>query len=72
MSFSQGHGIWSIEFLIDSVQKSDTEKEYVLEAINDLGTERYKIVLSSATEPAGRFLLLFCFRILYLTYVEPM
>ncbi|XP_058803945.1 fasciclin-3 isoform X2 [Phymastichus coffea] len=48
-----GHGFWGVEFLIDSVQKSDTDKPYILEAVNRLGTESYRIILSSATEPAG-------------------
>lgn len=39
---------------IDSVQKSDTEKEYVLEARNDEGAYEYPIVLSTSSEPAGK------------------
>ena len=39
---------------IDSVQKSDTEKEYVLEARNGEGAYEYRIILSTATEPAGK------------------
>lgn len=39
---------------IDSVQKSDTEKQYILEARNDEGAEEYSIVLSTSTEPAGK------------------
>lgn len=38
---------------IDSVQKSDTEKEYILEARNDEGAFEYRIALSTSTEPAG-------------------
>jgi hypothetical protein len=41
---------------IDSVQKSDTEKNYILEARNDLGVFNYKIVLSTSTEPVGKFI----------------
>ncbi|XP_031789401.1 fasciclin-3 isoform X3 [Nasonia vitripennis] len=48
-----GHGYWSVELNIDSVQKSDTEKEYSLEAHNSEGYATYKITLSSASEPAG-------------------
>lgn len=39
---------------IDSVQKSDTEKDYILEARNDEGAYEYRIILSTATEPAGK------------------
>lgn len=38
---------------IDSVQKSDTEKEYILEAHNDEGAYEYLISLSTSSEPAG-------------------
>ncbi|XP_076687281.1 fasciclin 3 isoform X2 [Andrena cerasifolii] len=48
-----GRGAWSVILTIDSVQKSDTEKEYVLEARNDEGAYEYRIVLSTSTEPAG-------------------
>ncbi|XP_076224216.1 fasciclin 3 isoform X2 [Nomia melanderi] len=48
-----GKGAWSVILTIDSVQKSDTEKEYILEARNDEGTKEYTIVLSTSTEPAG-------------------
>lgn len=50
----QGRGAWSVILTIDSVQKSDTEKEYVLEARNDEGAYEYRIVLSTSTEPAGK------------------
>lgn len=53
IEFAQGHGYWSVELNIDSVQKSDTEKEYSLEAHNPEGYATYKITLSSASEPAG-------------------
>ncbi|CAD1475435.1 unnamed protein product, partial [Heterotrigona itama] len=49
----QGRGAWSVILTIDSVQKSDTEKEYVLEARNGEGAYEYRIILSTATEPAG-------------------
>ncbi|XP_076642737.1 fasciclin 3 isoform X2 [Halictus rubicundus] len=48
-----GNGAWSVILTIDSVQKSDTEKEYILEARNDEGAAEYSIVLSTSTEPAG-------------------
>ncbi|XP_020280127.1 fasciclin-3 isoform X2 [Pseudomyrmex gracilis] len=48
-----GRGAWSAILTIDSVQKSDTEKEYVLEANNNLGAHEYRIVLSTSSEPAG-------------------
>ncbi|XP_078050801.1 fasciclin 3, partial [Augochlora pura] len=48
-----GRGAWSVILSIDSVQKSDTEKVYVLEARNDEGAYEYSIVLSTSTEPAG-------------------
>ncbi|XP_076278244.1 fasciclin 3 isoform X3 [Lasioglossum baleicum] len=48
-----GRGAWSVILTIDSVQKSDTEKEYILEARNDEGAAEYSIVLSTSTEPAG-------------------
>ncbi|XP_076382514.1 fasciclin 3 isoform X4 [Megalopta genalis] len=48
-----GRGAWSVILTIDSVQKSDTEKAYVLEARNDEGAYEYSIVLSTSTEPAG-------------------
>ncbi|KAK1119670.1 hypothetical protein K0M31_013089 [Melipona bicolor] len=49
-----GRGAWSVILTIDSVQKSDTEKEYVLEARNGEGAYEYRIILSTATEPAGK------------------
>ncbi|XP_034182931.1 fasciclin 3 isoform X3 [Osmia lignaria lignaria] len=48
-----GRGAWSAILRIDSVQKSDTEKAYILEARNDEGANEYRIVLSTSTEPAG-------------------
>lgn len=36
------------------MQKSDTEKEYILEARNGEGAYEYRIILSTATEPAGK------------------
>ncbi|XP_046741539.1 fasciclin-3 isoform X7 [Diprion similis] len=48
-----GKGYWQISLTIDSVQKSDTEKKYVLEAGNELGSVEYQIVLSTSTEPPG-------------------
>ncbi|XP_068979855.1 fasciclin-3 isoform X3 [Bombus flavifrons] len=48
-----GRGAWSVILTIDSVQKSDTEKDYILEARNDEGAYEYRIILSTATEPAG-------------------
>ncbi|XP_011496129.1 PREDICTED: fasciclin-3 [Ceratosolen solmsi marchali] len=54
-----GHGYWSLVLNIDSVQKSDTDKEYSLEAHNNEGYAVYKIILSSSSEPPagalGRF-----------------
>ncbi|PBC31165.1 Fasciclin-3 [Apis cerana cerana] len=49
-----GRGAWSVILTIDSVQKSDTEKEYILEARNGEGAYEYRIILSTATEPAAR------------------
>ncbi|XP_071565619.1 fasciclin-3 isoform X2 [Temnothorax nylanderi] len=48
-----GKGAWSVILTIDSVQKSDTEKEYALEATNSEGSYEYRIVLSTSSEPAG-------------------
>ncbi|XP_048514962.1 fasciclin-3 isoform X1 [Athalia rosae] len=48
-----GRGSWAVTLRIDSVQKSDTEKQYILEARNELGVHEYRIVLSTSTEPAG-------------------
>ncbi|XP_066602319.1 fasciclin-3 isoform X4 [Prorops nasuta] len=48
-----GRGAWSVILTIDNVQKSDTEKEYILNARNEEGTYEYRIVLSTSTEPAG-------------------
>ncbi|KAG7212786.1 hypothetical protein KM043_013047 [Ampulex compressa] len=48
-----GKGAWNVILTIDSVQKSDTEKQYFLEARNDEGAFVYEIKLSTATEPAG-------------------
>ncbi|XP_046419857.1 fasciclin-3 isoform X2 [Neodiprion fabricii] len=47
-----GKGYWEITLNIDSVQKSDTEKKYVLLVNNELGSTEYQIVLSTSTEPA--------------------
>ncbi|PBC31164.1 Fasciclin-3 [Apis cerana cerana] len=49
-----GRGAWSVILTIDSVQKSDTEKEYILEARNGEGAYEYRIILSTATEPAEK------------------
>ncbi|XP_014296194.1 fasciclin-3 isoform X2 [Microplitis demolitor] len=46
-------GVYQVELKIDSVQKSDTEKEYKLEARNDEGAEEYRIRLSTSAEPEG-------------------
>ncbi|XP_043499453.1 fasciclin-3 isoform X2 [Polistes fuscatus] len=48
-----GNGAWLVVLTIDSVQKSDTEKEYILEAHNIEGAYEYRIVLSTSPEPAG-------------------
>ncbi|XP_070154114.1 fasciclin-3 isoform X1 [Polyergus mexicanus] len=48
-----GKGVWSVILRIDSVQKSDTEKEYALIATNNEGSYEYRIVLSTSSEPAG-------------------
>ncbi|KAK2588434.1 hypothetical protein KPH14_004432 [Odynerus spinipes] len=48
-----GNGAWLVVLTIDSVQKSDTEKEYILEAHNKEGAYEYRIVLSTSPEPAG-------------------
>ncbi|CAL1682386.1 unnamed protein product [Lasius platythorax] len=48
-----GKGAWSVILTIDSVQKSDTEKEYALQANNNEGSYEYRIVLSTSSEPAG-------------------
>ncbi|KAI4492502.1 hypothetical protein M0804_002293 [Polistes exclamans] len=48
-----GNGSWLVVLTIDSVQKSDTEKEYILEAHNIEGAYEYHIVLSTSPEPAG-------------------
>lgn len=48
-----GKGAWSVILTIDSVQKSDTEKEYTLLANNNEGSYEYRIVLSTSSEPAG-------------------
>ncbi|XP_011063953.1 PREDICTED: fasciclin-3 isoform X2 [Acromyrmex echinatior] len=48
-----GNGAWSVILMIDSVQKSDTEKEYMLMATNNEGSNEYRIVLSTSSEPAG-------------------
>ncbi|KAK0094619.1 hypothetical protein PV326_010455 [Microctonus aethiopoides] len=48
-----GRGVYLVELKIDSVQKSDTEKEYILEARNDEGAAEYHIKLSTSSEPEG-------------------
>ncbi|XP_043272856.1 fasciclin-3 isoform X2 [Venturia canescens] len=48
-----GKGTWGVELRIDNVQKSDTEKEYALEARNDQGAYKYVIILSTSVEPSG-------------------
>lgn len=48
-----GNGAWLVVLTIVSVQKSDTEKEYILEAHNMEGGYEYRIVLSTSPEPAG-------------------
>ncbi|XP_043679546.1 fasciclin-3 isoform X3 [Vespula pensylvanica] len=50
-----GNGAWLVVLTIDSVQKSDTQKEYILEAHNKEGAYEYRIVLSTSPEPAGAF-----------------
>ncbi|XP_014227136.1 fasciclin-3-like isoform X1 [Trichogramma pretiosum] len=49
--FDLGRGYWSVVLTIDSVQKSDFENVYTLEAINVEGKQIYKIRLSSSSEP---------------------
>ncbi|XP_015108830.1 fasciclin-3 isoform X2 [Diachasma alloeum] len=46
-------GQWYVELKIDSVQKTDTEKFYVLEARNPEGTTKYHFRLSTSPEPEG-------------------
>ncbi|XP_018358858.1 PREDICTED: fasciclin-3 isoform X2 [Trachymyrmex cornetzi] len=46
-------GVWSVTLKILSVQKSDTEKEYMLMATNNEGSNEYRIVLSTSSEPTG-------------------
>ncbi|XP_034935327.1 fasciclin-3 isoform X2 [Chelonus insularis] len=48
-----GKGEWLAELRIETVQKSDTEKEYYLEARNDEGAQKYHIRLSTSPEPEG-------------------
>ncbi|KAL6433305.1 hypothetical protein ACFW04_006471 [Cataglyphis niger] len=48
-----GRGAWSVILRIDSVQKSDTEKEYALIATNNEGSYEYRMVLSTSSVPAG-------------------
>ncbi|KAL6433303.1 hypothetical protein ACFW04_006471 [Cataglyphis niger] len=50
-----GRGAWSVILRIDSVQKSDTEKEYALIATNNEGSYEYRMVLSTSSVPAGAF-----------------
>ncbi|XP_014479643.1 PREDICTED: fasciclin-3 isoform X2 [Dinoponera quadriceps] len=52
-AIDMGDGGWGLILSINNVQKSDTEKEYILEARNDLGSESYKLILSTSSEPAG-------------------
>ncbi|EFN79565.1 Fasciclin-3 [Harpegnathos saltator] len=52
-AFDIGNGGWSLILSINDVQKSDTEKEYTLEARNNLGSNVYHVVLSTSSEPAG-------------------
>ncbi|XP_011309476.1 fasciclin-3 isoform X2 [Fopius arisanus] len=46
-------GQWYVELKIDSVQKIDTEKFYVLEARNPEGTTKYHFRLSTSPVPEG-------------------
>lgn len=39
---------------IDSVQKSDTEKDYILKANNNEGSNEYPIRLSTSLDSAGK------------------
>ncbi|KAI4486288.1 hypothetical protein M0802_012393, partial [Mischocyttarus mexicanus] len=48
-----GNGSWLVSLTIVSVQKSDTEKDYILEASNSEGSSKYTIILSTSPEPAG-------------------
>ncbi|XP_043475397.1 fasciclin-3 isoform X2 [Leptopilina heterotoma] len=48
-----GKGRWTAILTIDSVQKSDTEKRYLLNAKNMEGTETYEIKISTSAEPPG-------------------
>ncbi|XP_051162646.1 fasciclin-3 isoform X2 [Leptopilina boulardi] len=48
-----GKGRWTAILTIDSVQKSDTEKRYLLNAKNNEGTETYEIKISTSAEPPG-------------------
>lgn len=53
--FYQGKGKWTAILTIDSVQKSDTEKRYLLKAKNMEGTETYEIKISTSAEPPGNY-----------------
>lgn len=64
----QGRGAWSVILRIDSVQKSDTEKEYALTATNNEGSYEYRMVLSTSSVPAGELFEKFDLR--KLSYIE--
>lgn len=50
--------MYSVVLTIDSVQKSDTEKKYILEARNDEGAFAYEVELSTAIESSGEIITL--------------
>ncbi|XP_024936696.1 fasciclin-3 isoform X3 [Cephus cinctus] len=51
-AIEMGKGTWVVKLKIISIQKSDTEKEYILEARNDEGAYEYRVMLSTSAEPA--------------------
>ncbi|XP_069684944.1 fasciclin-3 isoform X1 [Periplaneta americana] len=50
---SLGNGTWEIQLRIYRVTAEDVDRKYTLKATNDVGTQSYKIIISTSTEPQG-------------------
>ncbi|XP_049825133.1 fasciclin-3 isoform X2 [Aethina tumida] len=50
---SAGRGKYTVSLSIANINKQDTEKEYILTAYNDMGSQEYRVKISTSPEPEG-------------------
>ncbi|KAL1139738.1 hypothetical protein AAG570_006716 [Ranatra chinensis] len=48
---NKGPGNWETVLIINDLSKEDVERNYILTATNDLGNEKYTILISTSPEP---------------------